>query len=112
MFMFISKSDVELFHNAYKSPDGLARTIRRLIQEVEVLKGMLKQNGLWNQEQYRKAITQQFIHDHNSAGGASEISHSDYPYLVSEVSFLKRLNATEEEIKAFEDEVDYVSSLT
>ena len=55
----------------------------------------------------------QMIHDHNSAGCFSELSHSYYPYALEETSFLKyRFNASDEEAAAFQREVDHISSLT
>jgi len=111
--MIIEKADHERYAKSFNSIDGLAQTVRRLIQEVEVLKSILKESGLWNDDQYRKAITERFLADFNSAGMCSYRSHSDYCYSLDEVAFLKqRFQASEDQIKAFTGEADYLSSLT
>jgi len=112
VIMLWKKSDVER-GKSFESVDGLAMVVRRLIQEVEVLKSLMKENGIWNEERYRKVIMERFLSDHNSAGIGTGPSHSDYYYTFEEEGFLKdRFGLSDEEIKAFRAEVEYVSSLT
>src|SRR5436189_1387452 len=106
--MFWKKSDIERT-KSFESIEGLGLIVRRLIQEVEVLKGILEKNGLWSEDQYRQAIVDRFLSDHNSVGPGIGPSHSDFYYTFGEEDFLKsRLNFSDEEIKAFDEKVQYL----
>ena len=111
--MRITKSDAENYDRAFRTLDGLADVVRRLTQEVEVLKEMLREKNVWDQRHYKKAMVDRLIHDHSSLGAASYTSYAYYAYSLDEASFLKyRFQGSAEEIAAFEREVDHVSSLT
>ena len=99
--------------DAFTTFEGLSSWAIRLTQEVEVLKGMLHEKGLWDEVRYRHAITSRMINDHNSTGANSLQYYSYYPYILSEPDFLKaRFKASNEEILAFNDTVSEVSSYT
>ena len=109
----MTKSDSDRYDHGFTTTEGLADVVRRLIQEVEVLKTMLRDKGMWDEGSYRKALTDQFVSDHYSGGCIPETAHSHYPYLLDEVSELKhRFRATDEETEAFKRRVEDVSSLT
>jgi hypothetical protein len=111
--MKMTKTDSDLYDAAFKSIEGLAGVVRRLAQEVEVLKSMQTDRGIWDEQNYRKALVKRFIDDHNSAGRLPMTTYSYYPYVLDEASFLKHcFHASDEEIAAFNREVNYVSSLT
>jgi len=111
--MRTTKTVVERFQRAFGSIEGLAGVVRRLTQEVEVLKAMLRDRGVWDEATYKKQIVHRFIADHNSSGFGSERHYSYYGYALEEATFLKyRFNAPDEELAAFAGEVDRVSTLT
>jgi hypothetical protein len=111
--MRITKSAHDRYQHGFTTTEGLADVVRRLIQEVEVLKTMLRDQGKWDEGTYRKALTEQFISDHSSCGAMPETARSHYPYLLDEASELKhRFQASEEEITAFKHRVEEVSYLT
>src|SRR5262245_43621815 len=111
--MRIIKSDLETIQNAFGSAEGLRGVVQRLIQEVEVLKQLLKERGLWDEANYKRLMVGMMIHDHNSTGPAPQTSHSYFPYALHQSSFMKyRFDASDEEVGAFEREVHRVSSFT
>ena len=111
--MRMTKTDSDRYDTAFKSIEGLAGVVRRLAQEVEVLKSMLHDKGIWDEQKYRKALVKRFVDDHNSAGARPMTSYSYYPYVLEEASFLEHcFHASDEEIAAFNREVNYVSALT
>ena len=111
--MKMTKTDSELYDAAFRSIEGLARVVRRLTQEVEVLKSMHNDKGIWDEQHYRKALVKRFIDDHNSAGRLPMTTYSYYPYILDEPSFLKHcFHSSDAEIAAFNREVNYVSALT
>jgi hypothetical protein len=98
---------------AFNSVEGLAFVVHSLIQEVEVLKTMLKDTGNWSAQQYKETMIRLRIADHNSAGGCPWTHHSYYRYTLDDRDFLKEaLGATEGEIRDFEAEAEEVSMYT
>jgi hypothetical protein len=107
------ESPIDRYEYAFHSQDGHAALLHRVIQEIEVLKAMLKEAGVWDQKRYKAAMMERMLDDHNSAGAAPWHHHSYYPYTLAEDGFLKhRFNSSEEEITAFKKQVDEVSCLT
>ena len=99
----MTKSAQDRYQHGFTTTEGLANVVRRLIQEVEVLKTMLRDKGMWDEGSYRKALTDQFVSDHYSGGVMPEAAHSHYPYL---------LQASDEELETFKRRVEDVSHLT
>jgi hypothetical protein len=64
--MNITRSDLEQYGKAFDTTNGLAAIVRRLIQEVEVLKSMLESRNVWDKEQYKRLLKQRMIDDHSS----------------------------------------------
>jgi hypothetical protein len=109
----MTKSTYDRFQHGFTTTEGLADVVRRLIQEVDVLKTMLRDKGMWDEGSYRKALTDRFISDHYSGGCMPETAHSYYPYLLDEASELKhRFQASDGEVEVFKRKVDDVSYLT
>jgi hypothetical protein len=111
--MRMTKSAYARYQHGFATTEGLADVVRRLIQEVEVLKTMLRDQGKWDEGSYRKALTDQFVSDHYSGGAMPETARSHYPYLLDEASELKhRFQASDQEMDAFKRQVEDVSYLT
>lgn len=111
--MRMTKSAQDRYQHGFTTTEGLANVVRRLIQEVEVLKTMLRDKGMWDEGSYRKALTDQFVSDHYSGGVMPEAAHSHYPYLLDEASELQhRFQASDEELETFKRRVEDVSHLT
>jgi len=111
--MRITKSDAENEDHAFHTLDGLAKVVRRLTQEVEVLREVLRERNLWDEQQYKRLIVDRMIHDHSSLGVGSHTSYTHYPYSLDEARFLRyRFKASDQEVTAFMQAVDHISSLT
>ena len=111
--MRMTKTDCDRYQTAFTTLEGLASVVRRLTQEVDVLQSMLRDKGIWDEQNYKNTLVKRLINDHSSVGPIPMTSYSYYPYVLEEVSFLKhRFDASDEEIAAFTREVDYVSTLT
>jgi hypothetical protein len=111
--MNIHRSDLDQFNKAFDTTRGLADVVRRLIQEVEVLKSMLESRNVWDKEQYKRLLKQRMIDDHSSLGCGSWLHYSSYPYVLDEGALLKyRFDVSDQELAEFKNEVDYISTLT
>ena len=111
--MRITKSDADNYDRAFRTLDGLADVVRRLTQEVEVLKEMLREKNVWDEQHYKRVMIERPINDHSSAGCNSDMFYAHYPYTLGEASFLKhRFKASDEEIAAFRNAVQDVEFLT
>jgi hypothetical protein len=83
------------------------------IQDMVVIKQMLAEKGIWDEELYKKLRTERMIGDHSGAGASPWTSYSHFPYTLDEEEFLKHMfNASEEEIEEFKNKVETVSRLT
>jgi hypothetical protein len=93
--------------------EDLRSTLISAIQDIVVLKAMLQEKGLWDEPLYKRLRIQRMIDDHSSAGCASWLRYSFYPYTLEQSDFLRhQFKATEDEIKSFEAQVRFVQTLT
>ena len=91
----------------------LRSTTLSLIQDVAVLRGMLRARGMWDEGEYRRQRLEIMVRDHSSAGATPQTSHSYYPYTLDEREFLESvLKATPQEVAEFEKRVEHVQTLT
>jgi hypothetical protein len=83
------------------------------IQEISVLKAVLREKGMWDETLYRRLRTESMVTDHSSAGDWPQTSHSYYPYLLDERAFLRfAFKATKEDLADFDAKVEAVQYLT
>ena len=93
--------------------DGLRHAIVGLAQDVHVLKQALREAKLLEAPRFKALRMERMVGDHNGAGAMPWRHHSYFPYLLEEEDYLRmELGATDEEIRSYEAEVDYVSSLS
>lgn len=91
----------------------LLHVLNSTIQEVEVIKRTLKEKNLWDDSLYKKLRVETMINDHSTAGKFPSASTSMYPHTLEESDFLRKvLDASDDEVKEFESEVERVSALT
>ena len=91
----------------------LRSALMSAIQDIAVLKELLREKGGWDDYSYRKLRIQRMVKDHSSAGPWPHPIHSYYPYVLNETDFLKEvLSANEAEVREFEQRVDEVRFLT
>lgn len=84
-----------------------------VIQDMVVIKQVLTENGIWDEEIYRKLRTERMIGDYSGAGATPWKSYSQYPYSLDEEEFLKHVfNASKEEIEEFKKKAETASELT
>ena len=77
------------------------------IQEVEVLKDMLKEKGFWDDKKYKELRIKRMIGD----GANPRKSRSMYSYTLNDSEFLRRIfAASEDEVRKFENEARGLSS--
>lgn len=77
------------------------------IQEVEVLKEMLKEKGFWDEEKYKELRIKRMIRD----GAQPRKSRSMYSYTLNDSEFLRHMfDASEDEVRKFENEARRESS--
>ena len=108
--MRITKSDSDNYDRAFCTLDGLAGVVRRLTQEIEVLKEMLREKNAWDEQQYKRVMVGRMVNDHSDLGIRP---HAHYPYTLDEPSFLRhRFKASDEEIADFMQAVSKISFLT
>ena len=80
----------------------LRHTLFSLIQEVEVLKGMLREQGAWDERRYRQLRIERMLADRSSAGVDPWRRHSPYRYTLDEEEFLReQLGLGERELAEF-----------
>ena len=93
---------------------GILRSmVVSLIQDVDVLKSMLREKGLWDQIRYQSLRIDRMVGDHSGAGGAPFRHYSYFPYTLSEDDFLRhQFKLTDEELRDFKKKVEYVESLS
>lgn len=80
----------------------LRHTLFSLIQEVEVLKGMLREQGAWDERRHRQLGIESMLADRSSAGADPWRRHSPYRYTLDEEEFLREeLGLGERELAEF-----------
>jgi len=80
----------------------LRHTLFSLIQEVEVLKDLLREQGTWDERRYRQLRVEKMLADHSSAGPDPWRHHSHYAYTLEEEEFLhEQLRFGEQELAEF-----------
>ena len=111
--MHMTKPDWDRYDQAFRSIEGLADVVRRLTQEVEVLKTILRDKGVWDELAYKNAMLRRLIADHSTPGFASDYHHTFYPYTLEEASFVQyRFKTSDQETAEFRRKVEEASSLT
>jgi hypothetical protein len=93
--------------------DDLRYTLNSAIQDIAVLKQVLKEKGLMKDAVYQQLRIDQMVQDHSSAGGDSWKNPCFYPYTLDEVDFLREaLRANAAEVSAFKENVASIRMLT
>lgn len=93
--------------------EALRKTLISAIQDIAVLKAMLREKELWDDVLYRRLRVEQMIEDRNTAGIEPWTRCSYYPYTLEEREFLLQVfKANEAEIRQFDAEIERVSTLT
>ncbi|HVS63769.1 MAG TPA: hypothetical protein VMT85_09765 [Thermoanaerobaculia bacterium] len=91
----------------------LREMLFRALQEIEVLRALLLESGDGRQGTYRELLVRRMIGDHDSAGVDPHRRHSYFRHLLKERDFLQQvLGMSDEELLAFEREVEEVSIAT
>ena len=92
---------------------GLRRAVISLAQDLHVLKQLLRDSKVLDPAQYKTLRTERMIGDHRGAGASPWVHYSYFPHFLSEEEYLRtQLAATEEEIREYKNEVDFVSQLS
>ena len=93
--------------------EALRRVVIGLAQDIHVLKDLLAQHHLFDDARFKALRVQRMIADHHSAGLAPYRRYSYFPYTLGEEAYLRTQGAaTDEQVRAFKDEVAFVSQLT
>jgi len=75
------------------------------------MQSMLKEQGGWDDSLYKKLRIKRMIDDHSSAGVDPWEGHSVYRHTLEEAQFLRHVfGASDDEVKKFESDVEWVSS--
>lgn len=83
------------------------------LQEIEVLKKMLRERDFFDSTGYRQARMHVMIGDHSSQGPSPWKSHSQYPYTLDEMEFAREvLRLTPDEIEEFKKEAASMETMT
>lgn len=110
--LFARRENLEISQLA-QQVDDLTVTLVSVIQDVAVLKTMLQEKDVWDEARYRQLRRERMVADHSSAGLESWVWYSAYPYTLDEEEFLRhQFKASEAEVAAFREEVEFVSQLT
>jgi len=89
----------------------LLHVLNCVTQEIAVIKDMLKEKSLWDEKLYRRLRIERMIGDHNTAGAGTRQQSSIYNYTLEEKEYLRQVfDASNDEVKRFESEVEQVSS--
>jgi hypothetical protein len=82
--------------------DAITRVVLSLCQEVETLRAMLAERGLWDEKRYRELREATMLHDHGGPGPAAWQSYSHFKHTLDEEEFLKVvLRFSDEEVARF-----------
>lgn len=91
----------------------LLETLNSAIQDIAVLKDILREKGIWDPELYKRLRIERMINDHATPGPPPWKWHSLFPYMLKETDFLRdQFQASEPEIKEFKARVDSVETVT
>jgi ribosomal protein L40E len=104
-----------LIDNADDDKDAadLLAVLFSAIQDLVVMKQLLKEKGVWDEEHYKKLRVACMIADHSSAGAIPWQSYSYYPYTLEEEELLEKVfNASKEEIEKFKQDIEIISELS
>ena len=82
--------------------DAIARVVLNLCQEVETLRAMLAERGLWQEDRYRELRERVMLQDHGGPGPASWRNYSHYKHTLDEDELLRAvLGFSDEEVARF-----------
>lgn len=96
-----------------KKADDMLAILTSAIQDIVVVKEMMKEQGIWDDERYKELRTRRMIEDHSSGGAGPWFEYSIYPYTLDESEFLRhQFHADDEEIQKFEKEVEHIQILS
>jgi hypothetical protein len=96
-----------------RQSEDLRHTLLSAIQDVVVLKTLLREKGIWDDALYQRMRVRQMINDHSTAGVDPWIRHSHYAYTLDEHDFLRLcFNAGDAEVQEFARKVDEVQTAT
>jgi hypothetical protein len=91
----------------------LRRMLMSAIQDISVLRQVMKDANLMGDANYRRLRIERMVQDHSSCGGNSWRNDCSYKHSLEEEEFLREeLLATGEEVEAFRKRVRYVTTLT
>ena len=93
--------------------EALSHGLLAAIQEIAVLKEMMREKGVWDDAAYRRLRTEIMIQDHNTAGPFPHTSHTYFPFMLDEDEFLRfAFKATKEDLEGYNAAVQAVNHLT
>ena len=96
-----------------KKTNDLLSILTSAIQDMVVMKEIMKEKGILDEERYKELRTRRMIDDHSSAGAAPWFGYSIYPYTLDESEFLRQqFNANDEEVEQFEQKVEHIQLLS
>ncbi len=108
--LFQPASDLE---GLSRQVQDLRATLLSAIQDIAVLKAMLRERQIWEDAAYKRLRVKRMISDHSSAGASPWRNYSSYPYTLEEPEFLREvLSATPAEIEEFKARVAAVEQQT
>src|SRR5947209_6628066 len=84
----------------------LIRMVKSLAREVEVLKDVLRDQGLWSDARYRELRVHRMVGDSGGPGPNPWEHASHYRHTLDDHEFLRALRLTPEEIEAFDRRVE------
>ena len=91
----------------------LRHTLLSAIQDIAVLKALLREKGTWDDALYQRLRVRQMIEDHSSAGPNPWTRHSYYPYTLDERDFLRfSFHAGDADVEDFARTVHAVETST
>jgi hypothetical protein len=83
------------------------------IQDMVVIKQVLIEKGIWDEDLYKKLRIERMIGDHSGAGATPWQSYSHFPYTLEEEEFLEKVfNASKEEVEKFKKRVETIEELS
>jgi hypothetical protein len=96
-----------------RSAADLLAVLFSAIQDLAVIKQLLAEKGVWDEELYKKLRSERMISDHSGAGATPWKSYSYYPYTLDEEEFLEEIfDASKAEIARFREKVETISELS
>jgi hypothetical protein len=93
--------------------EDLRHTLNSALHDLVVMKSILEEEGLMDAALYKQLRIRRMISDHGGPGPSSWKYMSIYPYTLEEKDFLREaLDATEAEVKGFEEDAAHATTLT